>query len=132
MAFWDLFVSKNNKGLTSSLTADAKPSFRIKIPQKSHIISFNPAYSCLVSPKSQIPNLLAYFNNVRYIEWMLDSSPEILEGKKIQELELVFRSETMLGDVVTAKSVGQEENVRMHQIASAEGVTHVLARSKWM
>ncbi len=80
---------------------------------------------------SQI-DLNGHVNNVRYIEWMLDSSPEILEGKKIQELELVFRSETMLGDVVTAKSVGQEENVRMHQIASAEGVTHVLARSKWM
>ena len=62
MAFWDLFVSKNNKGLTSSLTADAKPSFRIKIPHKSHIIAFNPAYSCLVSPISQIPNSIAHFN----------------------------------------------------------------------
>jgi hypothetical protein len=61
MAFWDFFVSKNNKGLTSSLTADAKPSFRIKIPQKSHIIAFNPAFSTKVQPKSQIPNPIAHF-----------------------------------------------------------------------
>lgn len=79
---------------------------------------------------SQI-DLNAHVNNVRYIEWMLDSSPEILEGKQVQEMELVFRSETMLGDVVTAKSVAQEDGVRMHQIASAAGVTHVLARTHW-
>ena len=80
---------------------------------------------------SQI-DLNAHVNNVRYIEWMLDSSPEILNGKQVQELELVFRTEAMLGDVVTAKSVLTQENERYHKIISAQGVVHTLARSRWV
>lgn len=64
-----------------------------------------------------------HVNNVRYVEWLLEAIPA---GSVRTELEIVFRSETLVGDEVKV-SVVEQDGKTYHRVHSADGKDHVIA-----
>lgn len=90
--------------------------------------------------KEQIPvrwhdiDLNRHVTNTRYLQWALDTLPtELLEQKQLQEIDIIFRAEAVLGDtVISAVAPAEEENVYHHKLSSQEtGKELVQARSVW-
>jgi medium-chain acyl-[acyl-carrier-protein] hydrolase len=79
-------------------------------------------------------DLNRHVTNSRYVQWVLEALPnEILAQKQLQELDIIYRAESMLGGTVIA-SAGktQEENVFLHKLTSQEtGKELVQAQTKW-
>ncbi len=75
--------------------------------------------------KSQI-DLNGHVNNVHYVAWLLEP---LAMTERVQEIELVFRSEAMAGDEVCV-AVTQESGERFHRVYSPAGVDHVIARTR--
>ncbi len=79
-------------------------------------------------------DLNGHVNNVRYIEWMLESVPLELDGMCFpEELEVVFRSETMLGETVYARSAKAPgaPGTFVHSVAGEDGTEHITGRTVW-
>ena len=66
-----------------------------------------------------------HVNNVHYIEWLLEPLPA---GAVVGELEVVFRSETLVGDNVLV-TLASQDGTTYHRVDAREGQDHVLARS---
>lgn len=45
-------------------------------------------------------DVLRHVNNVRYLNWALDRTPELLQGKSLTSVELNFLSESHVGDIL--------------------------------
>ena len=78
-----------------------------------------------VAQKSHI-DLNGHVNNVHYIAWMLEPCSEACP----KELEIVFRSETFVGDEVRVETV-QADGFTWHRVSSPEGRDHIVARTRW-
>lgn len=66
-------------------------------------------------------DLNKHVNNTRYLQWALDTLPaELLEQKHLSEVDIIFRSESVLGDVITAVAGQAEgsENTYLHKLTS--------------
>ena len=74
---------------------------------------------------SQI-DLNGHVNNVHYIEWLL----EPLGGRRVSELEIVFRSETFAGDDVSVETAREADGATIHRVFSPDGKDHVIARTR--
>lgn len=76
-----------------------------------------------------------HVNNVRYVEWAVESVPkEVLERSALESIDISFSSETNFGDLV----IGQVERVEGEEIAFAhrlyrtsDGREVAVARSTW-
>ena len=66
-----------------------------------------------------------HVNNVHYVEWLLEPLPV---GSVVGELEVVFRSETLVGDDVLV-TVASSGGTAYHRVHAREGQDHVLART---
>lgn len=66
-----------------------------------------------------------HVNNVHYVEWLLEPLPI---GTVVNELEVVFRSETLVGDDVLVTFAAQD-GTTYHRVQAREGQDHVLART---
>ena len=74
-------------------------------------------------------DLNGHVNNVHYVEWLLETVPA--DRGVCRDLEIVYRSETLLGEEVRAEGVEVEPAVFIHRITAADGREHVLARTTW-
>ena len=68
-----------------------------------------------------------HVNNVHYVEWLLEGLPD---GRTAcRDLDVTFKSETLVGEEVRAEAVEVEPGVFVHRISSIDGRDHVLART---
>jgi medium-chain acyl-[acyl-carrier-protein] hydrolase len=76
----------------------------------------------------------AHVNNVAYLEWIMDSFPsEISTVLELQEYEILFRTECVLGDELVCETQKVSENNFLHRIyKSGERDKDVIqARTMW-
>lgn len=80
-------------------------------------------------------DLNKHVNNTRYLQWALETLPvELLEQKHLKEVDIVFRSESVLGDTITAMAGPGEEdgNIYLHKlISNSTSKELVQARTVW-
>lgn len=81
-------------------------------------------------------DLNRHVNNVRYMEWGLESVPEtVFDTQQLRELDIVFKAECFFGDVVRAFSrpVSSTEGTSFEHLLrrSSDSRTVCLMRSRW-
>lgn len=105
----------------------SEPFSKFKFPQSAEN---NPAsiYPVLefTAQNSQI-DLNGHVNNVHYIEWMLEPILQKSAQTIINEMEVVFRSETFAGDKILVAAVDDAQGLRYHRVYSADGKDHITA-----
>lgn len=74
-------------------------------------------------------DLNGHVNNVHYAEWFLETVPE--NAGECIECEIVFKSETLAGETVVAKSCTTGGGEYIHLVSGADGREHVVARTVW-
>ncbi len=73
-----------------------------------------------------------HVNNTVYAGWMLESVPDDeVRGKKLVELEMAFRSETLLGEPVESATVRTAPGEFLHCVRAPGGREHVIGRTVW-
>jgi medium-chain acyl-[acyl-carrier-protein] hydrolase len=78
-------------------------------------------------------DLNRHVTNTRYLQWTLDTLPtEVLE-QQLQEVDIIFRAESILGDtVISTAGSGEAESIYLHKLTSQEtGKELVQARTVW-
>ena len=70
-------------------------------------------------------DLNGHVNNVRYVEWMLEPCANACPA----EMEIVFRSETLVGDEVHVETAASD-GFAYHRVCAPDGRDHILARTK--
>jgi medium-chain acyl-[acyl-carrier-protein] hydrolase len=79
-------------------------------------------------------DLNRHVTNTRYLQWVLETLPaEVLEKQQLQEIDIIFKAESTLGDTVLAMAGPTEEaNAFLHKLSSTEtGKELVQALSKF-
>lgn len=71
-------------------------------------------------------DLNGHVNNVHYIEWLVETLPDGVGP--IRDFEIVFKSETLVGDEVRAASVEVEPGVWAGHVATPDGRDHIVAK----
>jgi len=71
-------------------------------------------------------DLNGHVNNVRYIEWLVETLPDAFGP--IGDFEIAFKSETLAGDEVRAASVEVTPGVWAAHVAAPDGRDHVVAQ----
>ena len=74
-------------------------------------------------------DLNGHVNNVHYVEWLLETLPDT--GLTCRDFEIVFKSETLVGDAVFAESIEIAPGEFLHRVSAPDGRDHVIARTKW-
>ena len=77
-----------------------------------------------VAQKSHI-DLNGHVNNVHYVEWMLEPCASACPN----EMEIVFRSETLVGDAVCVATTSAD-GFTYHRVCAPDGKDHIIARTK--
>ncbi|MFD2514164.1 acyl-[acyl-carrier-protein] thioesterase [Pontibacter locisalis] len=78
-------------------------------------------------------DLNRHVTNTRYLQWVLDTLPtEILE-QDLQEVDIIFRAECLLGDTVLSEAgPGDGAGVNLHKLSSEKaGKELVQAKTVW-
>jgi medium-chain acyl-[acyl-carrier-protein] hydrolase len=95
--------------------------------QAEHERRFHVRYSDL--------DLNQHVNNVRYIEWAVETLPlEIIRNRHLARIEVAFRAETNYGDVVTgqAQQLNDSPLTFAHRVLrEADGRETALVRTVW-
>lgn len=74
--------------------------------------------------KSNI-DLNGHVNNVHYLNWMLEPCASARPG----EMEVVFRSETLAGDLVQV-TTAESDGFTYHRVFAPDGADHIVARTR--
>lgn len=94
-----------------------------------------PAYTEKMPVRWHDIDLNHHVTNTRYVAWVLEALPLAFhEQKQLQELDIIYRAETGLGDTVLASAgKAEEENIFLHQLSSQQtGKELVQAQTKWV
>lgn len=78
-----------------------------------------------VAQRSHI-DLNGHVNNVRYVEWMLESAPDAA-ARRPRDVEFAFRSETLAGETVVSRCAPAPGGGLAYCVSSPAGVAHLLA-----
>lgn len=77
-------------------------------------------------------DLNGHVNNTVYAAWLLESIPdEAVRGMRLAEMELSFRSETLLGDAVESVTAEEAPGRFLHCVRAPGGAEHVVGRTIW-
>jgi acyl-ACP thioesterase len=79
-------------------------------------------------------DLNRHVNNTRYLQWALEALPiEIPDQHTLQQVDIIFRAESTLGDTVISEAApGAEEGSFVHRLTSTEtGKELVQAKTVW-
>ena len=77
-------------------------------------------------------DLNGHVNNTVYAGWMLESVPaETVAGARLAEIEIAFRSETLLGDEVLSVSAPSGPGTFFHRVRAPGGADHLLGVTRW-
>jgi medium-chain acyl-[acyl-carrier-protein] hydrolase len=105
------------------------PFAKGKLPQAEQI-----TYETHVPVRWHDIDLNRHVTNTRYLQWVLETLPvEVLEMQQLQEIDIIFKAESTLGDTVTATAGPAEEaGSYLHKLTSTEtGKELVQAETKW-
>ena len=75
-------------------------------------------------------DLNGHVNNVHYVEWLMEGRPD--SAMPCRELDIVFKSETLVGEEVRVESVETESGVFVHRVYAPDGRDHVIARTAFL
>lgn len=93
-----------------------EPQFKEQMPVRWHDIDLN-----------------RHVTNTRYLQWILDTLPtEVLE-KKLKEVDIIYKAESLLGDTVISEAgTGESETIALHKLTSQQtGKELVQAKTVW-
>lgn len=92
---------------------------KLKFPSSSlSTVSAGP----FTAQRSHI-DLNGHVNNVHYVAWLLESH----KTARPAVIELVFRSETLAGEIVHVEQAEVEDGKNYHRVFSPDGKDHVIA-----
>jgi medium-chain acyl-[acyl-carrier-protein] hydrolase len=80
-------------------------------------------------------DLNRHVTNTRYLQWVLETLPaDVLEKQQLQEIDIIFKAESALGDTVLATAGPAEEpGAFLHKLISAEtGKELVQSKTKFV
>jgi medium-chain acyl-[acyl-carrier-protein] hydrolase len=73
-----------------------------------------------------------HLSNVTYLKWMLEAIPsDFLLNNQIKSLDILYRAECRLGEIVTSAVEQVEKNIFIHRLSSSEGKELMLAKTQW-
>lgn len=74
-----------------------------------------------------------HVNNVRFSDWMLESTPDALAERTLSGMQIIYRAEALYGDTVIARgSAGQQEGEFLHGLyRQSDGQELVRAKTVW-
>jgi len=73
-----------------------------------------------------------HLSNVTYLKWMLEAIPsDFLLNNKIKNIDILYRAECRLGEIVTSAVQKVEGNIFIHRLSSSEGKELMLAKTMW-
>lgn len=75
-------------------------------------------------------DLNGHVNNVRYIEWIMETASGATSSEKVAEIEIAFKAEAFVDETVTSRSSELLEQTFSHCV-STPSQDLVLAVSKW-
>lgn len=104
---------------------------RLKFPSGAESLRDEPDPASVSSPMSFRAqhahiDMNGHVNNVHYVAWMLEP---LGEQAPCSEMEIVFRSETLVGDEVRVATV-ESDGATYHRVFAADGKDHVVARTR--
>ena len=78
-------------------------------------------------------DLNRHVTNTRYLQWILDTLPTGVLEKQLQEIDIIYKAESILGDIVTSEAGAEEaETIFLHRLTSHEtGKELVQAKTVW-
>ncbi len=93
-----------------------KAVFQDKMPVRWHDIDLNK-----------------HVTNTRYLQWVLDTLPAETLERQLSEIEIIFKSESILGDTVFSEAgFSENESILLHKLTSQNtGKELVQAKSIW-
>ena len=104
-----------------------EPFTRLRFPEVGPVREADiPVRAIRLRPRHSDIDVNGHVNNVHYLEWMLEEYPE----RRPLELEMVFKSETMLGTDVLVESAPTDDGGICHRVFDAEGHDHVIATTR--
>ncbi len=75
---------------------------------------------------------LEHVNNVRYLQWMLETVPDdLLDNYEMATLEIIYRKETGLGEVVHVQTEPLLNGSCLHLLSDTSGADVTIARTTW-
>ena len=121
-------VAAASAGAPAPLFGDADPFGRLRPPAAETGAAPAQVYRVM---RSHI-DLNGHVNNVRYVDWMLESVPEdFARGRRVCDLRIDFRSETLYGERVESVSVPLGPDAWFHRVRAPGGADHILAETRW-
>ncbi|MDO6390898.1 thioesterase [Pontibacter sp. BT731] len=93
------------------------PFAKGKLPQLEQV-----EYEQLVPVRWHDIDLNRHVTNTRYLQWVLETLPaDLLEKQQLQEIDIIFKAESTLGDSVAATAgPADEANTFLHKLSSTE------------
>lgn len=77
-------------------------------------------------------DLNKHVTNTRYLQWALDTLPAEMLEQQLAEVDIIFRAESVLGDVVVSEAGTGEEETIIHRLTSQDtGKELVQAITVW-
>lgn len=73
-----------------------------------------------------------HVNNTRYVQWLIEALPaEFLDTHTLGQLDIIFRAEAMLGQVITSEANPETLDGFLHRILNQDEQVLVQARTTW-
>ena len=120
------------------------------IPDFISNIPMPPSDQCLPRPSGKLPPFVqaqnektfvvnwfdldfnGHLNNVHYLSWMLEPLPqEILRTAQIEFLDIIYRAEAVLNDVLTSEIQQIEKGIFLHRLVNEKQRELASALSRW-
>ena len=80
-------------------------------------------------------DLNRHVTNTRYLQWALDTLPlEVLEQQQLQQVDIIFKAESMLGDtVISSVAPASADNpIYLHRLTSQQSEKELVqAKTTW-
>ena len=122
-------VADASAGAPPPVFGDGDPFERLRPPADDSGAAPAQTYRVM---RSHI-DLNGHVNNVRYVDWMLESVPDdFVRGRRVADLQISFRSETLYGDRVESVSIPVAPDAWLHRVRAPGGADHILALTRWV
>lgn len=73
-----------------------------------------------------------HVNNTRYFQWLIEALPaDFLDTHTMQQLDVIFRAEATLGQVITSEAQVEADCLFLHRLVNRDGQVLLQARTMW-
>lgn len=104
------------------------PFAKGKLPQLQE-----PTYTQQMPVRWHDIDLNRHVTNTRYLQWILDTLPTDILEKQLKEVDIIYKAESVLGDIVISEAGTVEtETILLHKLISQQtGKELVQAKTVW-